>query len=337
MHHERIVLGHGSGGRLSHDLLDRVIFPPLDNRILEGRTDHATLNVGGDHRIAFTTDTFVITPLFFPGGDIGTLAVHGTINDLAVGGAIPLALSLSLVLEEGFELRCLERILLSIGKTAKNCGVFVATGDTKVVERGAADGIFLNTSGIGIFDHHLTLGPRQIEAGDAIIISGTIGEHGASIALCRDMAHPYAPIVSDTAPLHDLTQKILKQCSGIKVMRDPTRGGLAATLHELAKASQLGMLVQESSVPVSEDVASVCELYGLDPWHLACEGRIVLMCDPRSAEKVVEVMRSTREGSEACILGRVTHEYPGIVVAETDHGSQRVVDLPLYEPLPRIC
>lgn len=331
-----IVLGHGSGGKLSLELLERLILPAFTNPALEALDDQALIEVEGA-RLAFTTDSFVVTPLFFPGGDIGQLAVNGTINDLATGGARPLALSLSFILEEGFPMSDLCRIIESIRSAADGARVPVVTGDTKVVDRRSADGIFVNTSGIGIVPRTIALGSSHVAAGDAVLLSGTIAEHGVAVMTCRKGLHIDGDLRSDTAALHDLVRALIEACPDVHAMRDPTRGGLAGTLVEIASRRRLGIDVDESAVPMHDDVRGACELLGLDPWLVANEGKLVVFVPERHADLALSALRDHPLGQRAARIGTVTNEHPGLVVAHTPYGSNRVVDLPSHEPLPRIC
>jgi hydrogenase expression/formation protein HypE len=333
---DRILLGHGSGGRLTARLIEETILPALTNPLLAPLEDAATIELG-NHRIAMTTDSYVVTPLFFPGGDIGDLAVNGTINDLAVSGAEPLALSLSLILEEGFPIDDLRRILASIQRAANATGVSVVTGDTKVVDRGKADGLFVNTTGIGRIRPGVQLGTRHVEPDDAIILSGPIGDHGITI-LARRLELDFGPeLVSDTAPLHEIAALVLAACPETHAMRDPTRGGLAASLTEIATRRRVGMLVDEASVPVSETTRGAAEILGLDPFHVANEGKLVAFVPADRADDVVQALRTHPLGERAARIGTVTEADAGLVTVRTTLGSERLLDLPFAEPLPRIC
>jgi hydrogenase expression/formation protein HypE len=334
---EVIVLGHGSGGRLSADLLENVILPALGEPKLESLDDQAIVPLPAGARLAFTTDSFVVSPIFFPGGDIGELAVNGTINDLAMGGAQPLALSLSFILEEGFPLADLRRILASIKKACDRAGVAVVTGDTKVVDHGSADKIFVNTSGVGAVPAGVNLGSAHVRAGDVVLISGTVGDHGLAVLTQRKGLAIGGELASDTAPLHELAAALLAACPGVRAMRDPTRGGLAATLVEIASRRRLGIEILERSVPIAETVQSACDLLGLDPWLVANEGKLVAFVPEEGAASALEALRAHPLGRNAAQIGRVTTAHPGRVVARTPLGGTRVVDLPLHEPLPRIC
>lgn len=332
---DRVVMGHGSGGRLSHRLLDEVIFPAFANPILDRRDDQAVIPVDRG-RLAFTTDSFVVTPLFFPGGDIGTLAVHGTVNDLAMSGAIPRFLSVALILEEGLPMDTLRRVIASMRAAAQACGVQVVTGDTKVVGRGSADGIFITTSGIGVVPAGITLGASLVREGDVVIVSGTLADHGMAVMAARDDLGLGEVLRSDTAPLHELVAGLLESGAELRCLRDPTRGGLAASLTEIAEASGVGMEIDEAKLPVRAEVRGACELLGMDPMLVANEGKLVAFVDPGSAERALEALRRDPLGREAAIVGRVGGRKGEIVVC-TSVGGKRVLDLPLTDPLPRIC
>jgi hydrogenase expression/formation protein HypE len=333
-----ILMGHGSGGRLSAELVEQIILPALENPALAPLDDQAVLDLAGDgRRFAFTTDSFVVTPIFFPGGDIGELAVNGTINDLAMGGARPVALSLAFILEEGFPLVDLKRVLGSIRTAAERAGIPVVTGDTKVVGHGSGDGIFINTSGIGVVPAGLSLGSIRVEPGDAVLLSGTIGDHGIAVLTQREGLELGGDIRSDTAPLHDLVRALLDGCPEVHAMRDPTRGGIAATLVEIASRRRVGIDVDEAAVPIEPDVRGACELLGLDPWLVANEGKLIAFVPARHADAALAALRGHPLGRRAVRIATVTDAHPGSVVAHTPFGSNRVVDLPFHEPLPRIC
>ena len=331
-----VLLGHGSGGKLTARLIERTILPALANPLLAPLEDQALVPVEGG-RVAFTTDSYVVTPLFFPGGDIGELAVNGTVNDLAVGGARPLFLSLSFILEEGLPLAELERVLASVRRAADRAGVLVVTGDTKVVNRGKADRLFVNTAGIGV---PLPAGPlsfARVAPGDAVLLSGTIGDHGVAILSRREGLAFAGDARSDTAPLHGLVAAILEAAPETHAMRDPTRGGVAATLVELASRRALGIEADERAVPVREAVRGACELLGLDPLHVANEGKLVAFVPEEAAERALGAMRAHPLGADAARIGTVTAEHPGVVVLRTPIGGERILDLPFGESLPRIC
>jgi len=333
---EQILLGHGSGGKLTAQLIERTLLPALRNPILDQLDDQAVLPVA-EGRLAFTTDSYVITPIFFPGGDIGELAVNGTVNDLAVGGARPLWLSLAFILEEGLALSELERVVASVGRAAERAGVTVVTGDTKVVGRGSGDKIFINTSGIGLVADGVTLGSAQVRAGDVILVSGTIGDHGMAILSARERLGLEGDLASDTAPLHQLCAAALAAFPGVHAMRDPTRGGVAATLVEIATRRKLGVEVDERAVPVKDVVRGACELLGLDPLLVANEGKLVVFVPEEGADRVLEAMRAHPLGRQSARIGRVVAEHPGFVRLVTPIGGERILDLPFGESLPRIC
>lgn len=332
-----ILMGHGSGGKLSARLIEGLILPIFRNPHLEALEDQAKLPLPGGATLAFTTDSYVVSPLFFPGGDIGSLAVYGTINDLAVGGARPLALSLSLILEEGFPMETLERLLRSARSAADRAGVSIVTGDTKVVERGSADGIFLNTSGVGLVPPHLRVGSSFVRPGDQIIVSGTLGDHGVAILATRQGLELEGEVRSDSAPLHELAHTLLEACPEVHAMRDPTRGGLAATLVEIASRAKVGVEIDAGSLPVSAPVRGACELLGLDPLLIANEGKLVAFVPKEHAERALAAMRAHPQGEAAALVGEVTAAHPGQVWIRTEIGGRRMLDLPFTEPLPRIC
>jgi hydrogenase expression/formation protein HypE len=333
---DTILLGHGSGGRLSAELLQKVFLPAFQNPALNSLNDQAVVHVDGA-RLAFTTDSFVVKPLFFPGGDIGSLAVNGTINDLAMGGAEPLYLSAAFILEEGLPIATLQQVVASLSRAAREAAVEVVTGDTKVVEKGKGDGLFINTSGIGRVPTGINLSADQARAGDCIILSGSIGEHGITILSQREGLEFESPLVSDCAPLHTLVAAMLEASPTIRCMRDPTRGGLSSALNEIAAQSRVGMELEESTIPIQEAVRGACELLGLDPLYVANEGKLVAIVDPGHAERIVAAMHAHPLGQQARIIGRVTQANPGLVVMRTSLGTTRIVDMLAGDQLPRIC
>jgi hydrogenase expression/formation protein HypE len=333
---DRIVLGHGSGGRLSAELLREVFLPPFSNPALDRMDDQAILNIGGT-KIAFTTDSFVVKPLFFPGGDIGSLAVHGTINDLAMGGARPLFLSAGYILEEGFPIEQLRKLTASMAKAAASAGVAVVTGDTKVVERGKGDGLFINTAGIGVVPDGVELSACRARPGDRVILSGPIGDHGIAILAKREGLEFETEIESDSAPLYELVATMLGASTQIRCMRDPTRGGLSSALNEIAAQSRVSIRIEESKIPVREQVKGACELLGLDPLYVANEGKLVAIVAPEVADAVVAAMRNSERGAEAVLIGTVGEQRAGLVTMETTFGSTRIVDVLAGDQLPRIC
>ena len=330
-----IVLGHGSGGRLSAQLMRDLFLPAFDNEILRKLDDQAVLTAGSE-RIAFTTDSFVVTPLFFPGGDIGQLAVNGTVNDLAMSGAQPLFLSAAFILEEGFPIDQLRLVTESMAKAARAAGVTIVTGDTKVVNKGSADKLFITTSGIGLLPSGTTISASLARAGDQIILSGTIGDHGMAVLSVREGLEMEGQIASDTAPLHSLVRAMLA-AGTIHALRDPTRGGLATSLCEIATTAQIGVEVRAGAIPVQREVKAACEILGLDPLFVANEGKLVAFVPAASAQHVLMAMRQTPEGRQATIIGEAVQSHPGMVLLETEVGGRRILDLPLTEQLPRIC
>ena len=332
---DTILLAHGSGGKLSHELVEKTFLPLLANPALSKLDDSAVFEASG--RLAFTTDGYVVNPIFFPGGDIGKLAVCGTVNDLSMNGARPLYLSLSAIIEEGLLLRELERIVRSVKKAAQEAGVSVIAGDTKVVNRGQADKLFITTSGVGIVPPGVDISGANARAGDKVLLSGTIGDHGMAIMSQREGLQFSMTLKSDCAPLNKLVSQMLRVSSGIHSMRDPTRGGLATTLNELAHQSSVGIVIEEAEIPVKEEVKAACELLGLDPIYVANEGKLVAIVDPADAGKVLARMRKNRYGRDAVIIGEVTSQHPGKVVMRTKLGPSRIVDMLSGELLPRIC
>lgn len=330
-----ILLAHGSGGKLSHDLVQNDFLPLLSNPILNKLDDSAVFEFSG--HLAFTTDSYVVSPLFFPGGDIGKLAVCGTVNDLAMSGARPLYLSLSVIVEEGFPRDELEKILKSVQAAAEQAGVSIITGDTKVVNRGQADRLFINTSGIGIIADGIDISGSNARTGDKVILSGTIGDHGIAIMTQREGLKFEVPVGSDCAPLNELVAQMLEISADIHCLRDPTRGGLATTLNEFARQSRAGIVIQENKIPVKEGVRAACELLGFNPLYVANEGKLVAIVKPGDADKVLAQMKKNSYGREASIIGEVTGNHPGRVVMKTVLGPSRVIDMLSGELLPRIC
>jgi len=336
MKHKQILLAHGSGGSMMHDLIRDLFLPAFDNPFLRQANDQALFdNPGG--RIAFTTDSYVVHPVIFPGGTIGELAVHGTINDLAVGGARPLGLSVGMILEEGLDMALLEEIVARMKQASEEAGVPIVTGDTKVVERGSCDKIFINTSGIGIVPDGVDIDGKNARPGDAIIISGSIGDHGVAVMSERRGVQFSTPVRSDTQPLHRLVKRMLAVTRDIHVMRDPTRGGIATTLNEIAGQSRVGMEIDEEALPISAEVTGACDLLGLDPLYLANEGKLIAILPEAQAEAVLTAMHASPEGRGACRIGRVVEDKPGIVRMKTGIGGTRIVNVLSGEMLPRIC
>jgi len=333
---DTILLGHGSGGKLSAELVRDIFLPAFGNPALSRLDDQAILNVNGS-RLAFTTDSFVVKPLFFPGGDIGSLAVHGTINDLAMGGATPLFLSAAFIVEEGFEIHELRRIANSMQKAAANSGVQIVTGDTKVVEKGKGDGLFVTTTGIGLVRHGVDLSSNRARSGDKVLLSGSIGDHGIAILAHREGLEFETTIASDSAALHTLASDMIDASDQIRCMRDPTRGGLSSTCNEIAAQSHVAIELEEQSIPVKEQVRGACELLGLDPMYVANEGKLVAIVGASDAECVLEAMRGHPLGREAAIIGTVGSNDPGLVTMVTVLGTKRIVDMLSGDQLPRIC
>jgi hydrogenase expression/formation protein HypE len=334
---ERITLAHGAGGKATHTLIDALFLEAFRNPLLEAMEDQAVLSLGGA-RIAFTTDSYVVSPIFFPGGDIGDLAVNGTVNDLCMSGARPLYLSCGFILEEGFPVADLQRIAASMAVAAQAAGVTIVTGDTKVVQRGKADGCFINTAGVGLLERPVELGAHRCRPGDAIIVSGPIGDHGVTIMLARGELEIEADVKSDTAPLHDLVAALLDAVpDGVRAMRDATRGGVATILNEMAKASNVAVIIEEDKIPVRPEVNGACEILGIDPLYVACEGRFVVVVDGEAAQDALDALRTRPGGEGAAIIGRIKDDPPGLVLLKTGFGGTRIVDMLVGDPLPRIC
>jgi hydrogenase expression/formation protein HypE len=334
---EQITLAHGAGGKSSHALMEAVFLPPLRNPVLAPLADSALLTGEWARRLAFSTDSFVVRPLFFPGGDIGELAVNGTVNDLAMAGARPLALSAAYIVEEGLATADLERIATSMGAAADAVGVPVVTGDTKVVERGKGDGVYVNTAGVGIVTDDRDLSPAALRPGDRVIVSGTLGDHGMAIMVARGELELEIELESDTAPLHGLVEVLLGATGGVRCLRDPTRGGLATVLNELALAAEVSVVVDEAQVPVRPEVTGACEILGLDPLYVANEGKLVAVVAAEEAETALAALHAHPLGEHAAVVGEVRPAPPGMVFLETAFGGSRVVDMLAGDPLPRIC
>ncbi len=335
MNDETILLAHGSGSRLSHELIEKNFLPSLANPLLSKLDDSAVFEFSGC--LAFTTDSYVVSPIFFPGGDIGKLAICGTINDLAMSGAKPLYLSLSFIIEEGLTLSELSKIVKSIKNTAEEAGVKIITGDTKVVNRGSTDKLFINTSGIGIIPEGIDISGGNAKVGDKVILSGTIGDHGIAVMSQREGLKFSVPVQSDCAPLNKLVSQMLEASSHIHCMRDPTRGGLATTLNELARQSRVGISIEEEKIPVRDGVRAACELLGFDPLYIANEGKLVAIVAQQDTGKILSKMKRNRYGSDASIIGEITDEHKGKVIMKTRLGASRIVDMLSGELLPRIC
>jgi hydrogenase expression/formation protein HypE len=333
---DKILLDHGSGGKMSHAMIGAMMLPAFQNPILEKLNDGAELQIGGE-RLAFSTDSYVVDPIFFPGGNIGDLAVNGTVNDLAMCGAVPLYLSVGMIIEEGFSVSDLRIILQQMGAAARVAGVQIVTGDTKVVPRGAADKIFINTSGVGRIPDGVEVSGQRAKPGDRILLSGTIADHGIAILTHREGMMFDAPIVSDTAALNHLVQRMLAVDTGIHVLRDPTRGGLGTTLNEIAGQSRVGIRIMEDRIPVRPEVSALCELLGFDPLYIANEGKLVAFISPERADAVLAAVRDDEHGKDACFIGEVVSEPAGRVFMQTGIGGMRIVDMLTGEQLPRIC
>jgi hydrogenase expression/formation protein HypE len=338
-----IRLAHGAGGRMMADLIRDVFATPLDNDILRRMADSAILQYPPPHlhtptpQFAISTDSFVVRPLFFPGGDIGSLAVHGTVNDVAMSGARPLWLTAAFILEEGLEMEVLERVVRSMADAAREAGVQVVAGDTKVVERGHGDGIYINTTGVGIVPEGVEIGPDRARPGDVVLLNGTIGDHGIAVLSKREGLEFETELVSDSVSLNGLVEALLAAAPHTHCLRDPTRGGLSAALNELSTASKVGIEIEETAVPVRPAVAAACEMLGFDPLTVANEGKLIAFVPPDEAEPALEALQAHPLGREAARIGVVAEEHPGMVLARTPIGGRRVVDMPLGELLPRIC
>ncbi len=331
-----IVMGHGGGGTLSAELVEHVFKPAFRNDALDRMSDSAVVRVPSG-RLAYSTDSFVVRPLFFPGGSIGRLAVHGTINDLAMSGATPLHLSAGFILEEGFPMADLGRIVEDMAAAARDAGVSIVTGDTKVVERGRGDGVYINTSGIGVIGDAVEINPQRAKAGDAILLSGTLGDHGMAIMSVREGLEFETTITSDCASLHTMVAQLLAAVPDVHVLRDPTRGGLASALNEIAASAQVGMVVREEAIPVRAEVRAACELLGLDPFFVANEGKLIAIVPRQDAERGLAALRAHPLGANATIIGEVTDKHPGMLIGKTGIGASRVITMQIGEQLPRIC
>ncbi len=334
--HKEVVLAHGSGGKLTRQLIENVLLPQFKNEFLEPLHDGAVFSLN-ETSVAFSTDSFVVKPIFFPGGDIGKLAVHGTVNDLAMCGARPLYLSVGLILEEGFPMADLARVARSMRVAADEAGVALVTGDTKVVDRGKGDQIFINTAGVGLVASGVRIHPRRAAVGDKILVNGPIAVHGIAIMSVREGLAFETEIVSDTAPLNGLVAGLLQACPDVHVLRDPTRGGVTSTLSEIAEQAKVGIRLEEAAIPISEQVKGACEILGLDPLYVANEGKLLAVVPPERVAQVLIAMRAHPLGREAAIIGAVVDEHPGLVTMKTRVGGLRVVDMLSGEQLPRIC
>jgi hydrogenase expression/formation protein HypE len=336
-----VILGHGGGGALSRDLIEGIFLPAFSNPLLDRLGDSTVLDMAGDlaggGRLALSTDSYVVRPLFFPGGSIGELAVNGTVNDLAMSGAIPKVLTCGFILEEGLPIAELAAVVERMAAAARAAGVRIVTGDTKVVERGHGDGVYINTSGLGIVPPQVQVGRESLRAGDVVICSGTIGDHGMAIMSVREGLEFDAPIESDSAPLDGLVAAMLAVCPDIRMLRDPTRGGVATSLNEMAAVANVGIEIDEHAVPVNPHVAAACEILGLDPLLVANEGKLLAVVPAAAADRVLAAMRSHEHGQQAVMLGRIVVEHPRLVVMKTRLGGTRVLPMPIGEQLPRIC
>ncbi len=332
----RVLLAHGGGGKLMHQLLGKLVLPAFKNTLSEPQHDSAVFEIGGQ-RLAFTTDSYVVRPLFFPGGDLGTLAVHGTVNDLAMSGARPLYLSAAFIIEEGLPMETLWRICGSMQQAAKNSAVHIVTGDTKVVDKGKGDSLFINTAGVGLIEHGLKIAPQSVAPGDAILVNGDLGRHGMAIMAVREGLEFESAIESDSAPLAEAVLELLRAGLEIHCLRDLTRGGLTSVLNEIAEAARLTLEVEEKLIPVREDVRAACEILGLDALHVACEGRFAVFLPASQADRAVQILRSNPLGQQACRIGQVGGSGEGRVLLRTNIGSQRILDMISGEQLPRIC
>ena len=335
-HRDTVVLGHGGGGKLTADLLEQVFRPALANPLLDQLADATVLTAGGA-QLAFTTDSFVVQPLFFPGGDIGSLAVHGTVNDLACAGAVPQYLAAAFVIEEGTDTELLRRIAMSMGAAAAAAGVSVVAGDTKVVERGKGDGVYITTTGIGVVREGVDVRPARAAAGDAVLVTGSIGRHGVAVMSARDGIGFGTEVTSDSAPVHGLTAALLDAGIDVHVLRDPTRGGVAAALNEITDAAGVGILLDDASLPIDPAVRSACALLGIDPLQVANEGRLLVIVADADAARAEAALCATPGGEGTVRIGTVVADHPGVVASRTAIGGTRIIDLPLGELLPRIC
>jgi len=332
---DKILLAHGSGGKLAHELIEKSFLGAFDNPVLAKMDDSAILDFSG--RLAFTTDSYVVSPIFFPGGDIGRLAVCGTVNDLAMSGARPRYLSLSLIIEEGFSMRELGKVVASVQKATEEAGVKIVTGDTKVVPRGSADKLFINTAGVGVIPDGINISGSNASPGDKVILSGPIGDHGIAVVSQREGLSFSTQLQSDCAPLGEMVAEMLAASGNIHCLRDPTRGGLATTLNELAEQSKVGIRLEEDKIPVCQEVLGACEMLGFDPLYVANEGKLVAVVPAESADAVLQAMRGNCYGQDAVVIGDVTAEHQGRVVMKTCLGTSRIVDMLVGDILPRIC
>ncbi|MGA9453202.1 MAG: hydrogenase expression/formation protein HypE [Verrucomicrobiia bacterium] len=332
----QVLLAHGGGGKLMHQLIGKMFLTAFGNPWLEMQHDSAVVEWTGK-KLAFTTDSYVVRPLFFPGGDIGSMAVHGTVNDLAMSGARPIYLSAAFILEEGLPMDVLWRVVCSMRDAAQRCGVQIITGDTKVVDKGKGDGLFINTAGIGVVEHQLKIAPQSVRPGNAVLVSGDLGRHGMAIMAVREGLQFESAIESDSAPVHEMVLELLKAGIEIHCLRDLTRGGLASALNEIAEAATVRIEIVEKSVPVREDVHAACEMLGLDPLHVACEGRFIALVAATDAERALQIMRGHAMGAGSAAIGRVAQSSAPLVTLKSAIGANRILDVPSGEQLPRIC
>jgi hydrogenase expression/formation protein HypE len=336
-HGEQIVMGHGSGGKMTHDLIRKAFLPCFDNPSLRAGDDAGTVHIDEKTRLAVSTDMHTVQPLFFPGGDIGRLAVCGTVNDVAMVGARPLFLSAGFILEEGLEMDVLSRVITSMQTAATEAGVQIVAGDTKVVQRGKADGLYINTTGIGILPAGMNISGANARPGDAVIVSGTLGDHGMAVVAARGQLGLETELQSDVAALNHIIAAILEQCPHVHVLRDPTRGGLGTTLNEIAQQSRVSILLQEGTLPVRAEVEAACAILGFDPLYIANEGKFIAIVAPNDAESVLEILHKHPLGRQAAVIGEVQSAPAGRVLMKTSYGSTRIVDMLAGEILPRIC
>jgi len=333
---ELVTLAHGAGGKATRALVEQLFLEELSNPLLDPLGDSALIELNGS-RLAFTTDSYVVKPIVFPGGDIGELAVNGTVNDLAVAGARPVALSAGFVIEEGFEVARLRELAASMARAAERAGVPVATGDTKVVERGKADGLYVNTAGLGVVPPGVELGAGRVSVGDRVLVSGTLGDHGMAVMIARGELQLEVELESDTAPVHELAASLLELGGAVRWLRDPTRGGLATALNELAQEAGLAVALDEASLPLRPAVVGACEILGIDPLYVANEGKLVAVVAPEAADDALARLRAQDLGAEAALVGEIRPEPQGLVVLDTAFGGGRIVDMLVGDPLPRIC
>jgi hydrogenase expression/formation protein HypE len=331
-----VLMAHGGGGKLMHQLIGKMFVPAFRNALLEPQHDASVFEVGGQ-RLAFTTDSFVVRPIFFPGGDLGSLAVHGTVNDLAMAGARPLYLSAAYIIEEGLPMETLWKIVSSMQKAAEQAGVQIITGDTKVVDKGKGDGLFINTAGVGAVEHSLKIAPQSVQPGDVVLVSGDVGRHGMAIMAVREGLEFESAIESDSAPLADAVMRLLRAGLELHCLRDLTRGGLTSVLNEIAEGAHLTVQVDEKLIPVREDVRAACEILGLDPFQVACEGRFAVFLPEREAERALALLRAHPVGAGACCIGEVSGQRVPKVLLKSVMGVQRILDMTSGEQLPRIC